>query len=55
MDRGADFVVAATLDEFVAGMNKLTGEPLVDAAGLRTAGRVPATASSTTRSPRICR
>ncbi len=36
VDRGADFVVAATLDELVDGMNKLTGEPLVDAAGLRT-------------------
>ena len=33
---GADFVVAATLDELVAGMNKLTDTPLLDAARLRT-------------------
>jgi uncharacterized protein len=32
MDRGADFVVASTLDELVAGMNKLTPSPLLDAA-----------------------
>lgn len=33
---GADFVVAADLDELVAGMNKLTDTPLLDAARLRT-------------------
>src|ERR1700722_13307721 len=32
--RGADFVVAATLPELVDGMNKLTGEALIDAGGL---------------------
>ncbi|MEU9017542.1 FAD-binding dehydrogenase [Actinomadura sp. NPDC048394] len=32
---GADFVVAATLDQLVAGMNALTDEPLLDAAHLR--------------------
>jgi uncharacterized protein len=32
--RGADFVVAATLPELVAGMNKLTGEALIDLADL---------------------
>jgi predicted oxidoreductase len=32
MERGADFVVASTLSELVAGMNKLTPEPLLDAA-----------------------
>ena len=32
---GADFVVAGTLDELVAGMNKLTGEPLLDAGLVR--------------------
>ncbi|OMH28241.1 FAD-binding dehydrogenase [Tersicoccus phoenicis] len=32
---GADFVVADTLDELVAGMNGLTGRPLLDVAGLR--------------------
>jgi predicted oxidoreductase len=32
---GADFVVADTLDELVAGMNKLTEEPLLDAAAIR--------------------
>ncbi|SDF94927.1 FAD-binding dehydrogenase [Pseudonocardia oroxyli] len=32
MDRGADFVVAPTLSELVAGMNKLTSSPLLDAA-----------------------
>jgi len=34
--KGADFVVAATLDDLVTGMNKLTDEPLLDAARLRT-------------------
>ncbi|WP_045747446.1 FAD-binding dehydrogenase [Actinoplanes rectilineatus] len=34
-DHGADFVVAAGLDELVAGMNKLTAEPLLDAALVR--------------------
>jgi uncharacterized protein len=33
--RGADFVVAAALDDLVAGMNKLTGEPMLDAAAIR--------------------
>jgi predicted oxidoreductase len=33
---GADFVVASTLDDLVAGMNKLTDEPLLDAGRLRT-------------------
>ncbi|WP_436756696.1 FAD-binding dehydrogenase [Streptosporangium sp. V21-05] len=33
--RGADFVVATTLDELVAKMNGLTDEPLLDAAELR--------------------
>ena len=33
--RGADFVVAATLEELVAKMNALTDKPLLDAAGLR--------------------
>ena len=32
--RGADFVVAATLPELVDGMNKLTGEALIDAGEL---------------------
>ncbi|WP_181779965.1 FAD-binding dehydrogenase [Pseudonocardia pini] len=32
MERGADFVVADTVAELVAGMNKLTPEPLLDAA-----------------------
>ncbi len=32
--RGADFVVADTLAELVAGMNKLTDEPLIDLADL---------------------
>ncbi|MEV4103167.1 FAD-binding dehydrogenase [Nonomuraea sp. NPDC049649] len=32
---GADFVVAATLEELVAKMNGLTDKPLLDAAGLR--------------------
>jgi hypothetical protein len=31
---GADFVVAQTLAELVAGMNKLTGEPLIELADL---------------------
>lgn len=30
MDKGEDFIVAATLEELVEGMNRLTGEPLVD-------------------------
>jgi len=34
MQRGADFVVRKTLPELVAGMNALTGEPLIDAAEL---------------------
>jgi predicted oxidoreductase len=34
MERGADFVVRRTLPELVAGMNQLTGAPLVDAAAL---------------------
>jgi predicted oxidoreductase len=33
---GADFVVASDLDDLVAGMNKLTDTPLLDAARLRT-------------------
>ncbi|NUT41059.1 MAG: FAD-binding dehydrogenase [Thermoactinospora sp.] len=33
--RGADFVVAATLEELVEGMNKLTDTPLLDAERLR--------------------
>jgi predicted oxidoreductase len=33
-EHGADFVVADTLPELVAGMNKLTDEPLIDLAGL---------------------
>jgi hypothetical protein len=32
---GADFVVAETLEELVAGMNALTDEPLLDAARIR--------------------
>ncbi|MEH1130212.1 FAD-binding dehydrogenase [Micromonospora sp. CPCC 206061] len=32
---GADFVVADTLDELVASMNKLTEEPLLDVAAIR--------------------
>ncbi|MDH6139475.1 putative oxidoreductase [Kitasatospora sp. GP30] len=32
---GADFVVADRLDELVAGMNRVTGDELVDAAALR--------------------
>ena len=35
LDRGADFVVARTLPELVAGMNRLTGgDPLIDLADL---------------------
>ncbi len=34
-ERGADFVVARTLPELVDGMNKLTGEALIDAADVR--------------------
>ena len=34
-NNGADFVVADGLDELVAGMNKLTDEPLLDAGPLR--------------------
>jgi uncharacterized protein len=34
MERGADFVIRKTLPELVAGMNGLTGAPLIDAAGL---------------------
>ena len=34
MERGADFVIRKTLPELVAGMNQLTGEPLIDAAAL---------------------
>jgi predicted oxidoreductase len=33
-EHGADFVVADTLPELVAGMNKLTDEPLIDLAAL---------------------
>ncbi|MCE0766963.1 FAD-binding dehydrogenase [Pseudonocardia kujensis] len=33
-ERGEDFVVAATLAELVDGMNKLTAEPLLDAAAI---------------------
>ncbi|MFJ8006988.1 FAD-binding dehydrogenase [Streptomyces fagopyri] len=32
---GADFVVASTLSELVTGMNKLTGDGLIDLAGLK--------------------
>ena len=35
LDHGPDFVVADTLDDLAAEMNGLTGEPLIDAAGLR--------------------
>ncbi|MFF3752759.1 FAD-binding dehydrogenase [Streptomyces sp. NPDC002018] len=35
MDRGADFVVEKDLGALVRGMNALTGEPLIDEAGLR--------------------
>jgi predicted oxidoreductase len=34
MQRGADFITARTLPELVAGMNALTGEPLIDATAL---------------------
>ena len=34
MERGVDFVIRRTLPELVAGMNRLTGEPLIDAAAL---------------------
>jgi predicted oxidoreductase len=30
MRQGADFVVADILAELVAGMNRITGEPLID-------------------------
>jgi uncharacterized protein len=35
MRHGTDFVVEASLDDLVAGMNKVTGEELIDLAGLR--------------------
>ena len=34
MERGADFVIAKTLPELAAGMNRLTAKPLIDAAAL---------------------
>ena len=34
LDKGADFVVADTLPELVAGMNRLTDQPLIDLADL---------------------
>jgi len=34
LDRGPDFVVADTLPDLVAGMNRLTGEPLLDLASV---------------------
>ena len=34
LDRGEDFVVARTLPELVAGMNRLTDEPLLDPAAI---------------------
>ncbi|MEU6218807.1 FAD-binding dehydrogenase [Streptomyces sp. NPDC047022] len=34
-NKGADFVVASTLPELVAGMNKLTGDGLIDLAALQ--------------------
>ncbi|OIJ68129.1 FAD-binding dehydrogenase [Streptomyces mangrovisoli] len=34
-EKGADFVVATTLDDLVAGMNKLTGDNLIGLADLR--------------------
>jgi len=37
MERGADFVIRKTLPELVAGMNQLTGAPLIDAAELERA------------------
>jgi predicted oxidoreductase len=36
MDKGEDFVVADDLDELVAGMNRITGDALIDPAALRT-------------------
>lgn len=35
LDHGADFVTAKTLEQLVEKMNALTGEPLLDAAGVR--------------------
>jgi predicted oxidoreductase len=35
MDKGADFVVAGSIDELVAGMNGLTDEPLLDVEDIR--------------------
>ncbi|WP_320776369.1 FAD-binding dehydrogenase [Streptomyces sp. CRN 30] len=35
LDKGEDFVVADTLEKLVAGMNKLTGDGLLDAAELK--------------------
>jgi hypothetical protein len=35
LDRGADFVVAATLPELVKGMNELVPDPTIDLAGLQ--------------------
>jgi predicted oxidoreductase len=35
-EKGADFVVASSLEELVAGMNALTDKPLLDAATIRT-------------------
>ncbi|QJS13603.1 FAD-binding dehydrogenase [Streptomyces argyrophyllae] len=35
LDHGADFVTAGTLEQLVEKMNALTGEPLLDAAGVR--------------------
>jgi uncharacterized protein len=32
LDHGADFVVASSLDELIAGMNRITGTPLLDPA-----------------------
>jgi len=37
LDRGADFAVADTLPELVAGMNRIAGEPLIDVADLERA------------------
>ncbi len=36
MEKGADFVIASTLGELVAGMNRLTGSTLLDVDSLRT-------------------
>jgi len=36
MDKGEDFVVADDFDELVAGMNRITGDALLDPAELRT-------------------